>query len=463
MSAVLGMGAYALILGGALGVVLLLARRAAVLLPVVVGAAARLAVILVIHAISLSRGEGGFLYLDDRGYAIVGERLSDSWSSVGWVNPATTDFAGSYAVGYPMVVGFVFLLVGPNVLAAKLLNVVFGACSVLFAARIADAIGLGHRRRLVAWMVSLWPTLLWWTGAMMKEELAAALLLGAVLAALRLHRRFAVVGLGLCLTGLVEVRIPGFMAGSLTAIGAVLLLVFRRERVAWAAGARAAAGIALAAGVFLFGFTANSPGAGIRAYQEIATTSTSAPGPGGVRTDGDERPLPIRIVEDIATTYVAPYPWAFDEDTDNWNRGMYPGMWLWYALLPTVIASLVVLRRNSRAMAALLIPVATFAIAGPLLGGVQFRQRSSVEALLLIAAVAGASNWRLVGLRGAVALTLVAVGAGIHTSSLPVVILILLGAAALAVLAVYVGRRWPRTGLPSIQAPVQIQAPKAMM
>lgn len=435
MRAVAEVATYSAFLAVCFGGLVLAARRRGFLGPVLAGAAAHAAVVLVVHLVSVSRGDDGFLYRDDRGYSIVGERLADVWSTVGWVDPTVPTLAGSHTVGYPMLVGAVFLWVGPSVLAVKLLNVVLGACTVLLAARIAEEIGLAHRARVVAWAVALWPTLLWWSGPMMKEQLAAALLLGAVLAALRLPGRAATVGLAASLSALILVRMPGFITACLVAVGLVAILVARRDRSAWGVAIRVTSSVAVALAVFLFGFSVGSPTAGLTAYEQIVTTSDppgdAAGGAAGGATGSEERPLPLRVIRDAAATFVAPLPWAFDEDTDNWDRGLYPGMWLWYALLPTVLVGFVALRRNGRAIVALLVPVLTFATMAPLLSGIQFRQRSSVEVFMLIAAAAvavGAAGWERAGLRAGWALALAAVIAGVHSGSILVFGLVLLGA-----------------------------------
>src|SRR5262245_11643273 len=115
MGEVLRVAAYAAILLGLLGLTLWLARRRGLFTPTLVAAVLQLATILVVHAVSVTRGDDGYLFLDDRGYAIFGRRLADAWSNGVWVDPTSINYVGSTYVGYPMLVGAVFLLVGSSV------------------------------------------------------------------------------------------------------------------------------------------------------------------------------------------------------------------------------------------------------------------------------------------------------------------------------------------------------------
>lgn len=441
MNSVVGGVILAAMAGAAGGVLWMWARKAEVLVPVLIAAALRLAVVIVVHLVSVARGDGGFLYRDDRAYSAIGERLSVGWSEIGWVNPTAFEFAGSYTVGYPMVVGFVFFLIGPHALVAKLLNAFFGAFSAVIAARIAGELGFGHRKRLVAWAVALCPTMLWWSGMLLKEELAAMLLLGAIFAALRLPRWPAAIGLALCLTALAQTRMPGFVAAVVAVLAIAAIGLLRRDRAALSVGLRTIGAIGIAVGVFLMGFSAGSPGESVAAYAQIVTVSEGPRVSDGGATRPDESPVSIRFSRDIITTYVSPYPWVFDDNTETADRGLYPGMWFWYLILPSVLAGVVALRRNIVALAALVVPVTTFALSGVLLAGIQFRQRSSIEALLLILAILGTARLDVAAYRGAAALALVALVAGVHTQSVPTVLLIAAAAGGVAFVGVWVGRR----------------------
>jgi hypothetical protein len=141
---------------------------------------------------------------------------------------------------------------------------------------------------------------------------------------------------------------------------------------------------------------------------------------------------PVAVPLDVARTLAAPHPWVFDAASHTWDRALYPGMWLWYALLPTAAFGAWRLRRTLDAVL-VAAPIAVVLILNAFLVGPAFRQRSTIEPLVLVLVIAGFTSWRRFGLLAAGRLLLLAAASALVQSRMPLVAaLIALVALALA-------------------------------
>jgi hypothetical protein len=123
------------------------------------------------------------------------------------------------------------------------------------------------------------------------------------------------------------------------------------------------------------------------------------------------------VIVAIPKSLVSPYPWVFTRATHTWDRALYPGMWIWYALLPTAVMGLWRLRDRVELLLFAL-PVGTLLTVNALTAGFTFRQRSTVEPFLLLLVVAGADSWQRIARRAAVGYLLVALLATAQSHSL---------------------------------------------
>ena len=409
MALVLALAFAALILAGALAV-LRGAIAANLVLPVAVGAALRLTVMLAAHFGSVAAGGRGFMFLDDKGYTHVAGLLADRWRDGSLADPASYQFAGSYVFGFPTLVALVFLLTKESLLAAKLVNVLLGTATVLVTALIGRQIGGERAARYTAWLVALSPTVIWWSAPLLKEPLVAFLVAVSVLFALKLPKTRAFVGLLIGLFGLAVTRIPAVLG-----VGAGLFVAWiaaawmMRGRVRWSAfAAYSVLGTLLGAAALAFVAHGN-PLALLVQYMSTAQSTTAAyPG-------GDPRGIP----GDVVRTALAPYPWAFDAGTYSWYRALYPGMWVWYVLLPTAALGLVRLRRRAE-LWLFAIPISFLVLASALTSGFTIRQRSSIEPLVLVLVALGVDSWQKVGRRGSAAVFAIALFATLQSHSLVV-------------------------------------------
>jgi hypothetical protein len=450
----IGVGAFALALVAAATVVRRTAGAQGVLLPVAVGGGLRLAVMLAAHVASLLAGDDGFHYLDDRGYSLIGTALADAWRSGD--PPSAFEPLGILRHGGPAfyhLAGGLTLLTGDNVIPLKLLNVLLGTVTVLLSALLAGHVIGPRAARRTAWVVALAPTIVWWNAPMLKESLAAALLLGTLYAATRLPRSRALVAAVLLLALLALTRVPIFVAAGCTLCAyaaAHAAIALRRDRRTVARPLAVLAVLAATtAGLAAF-VTSWSGGGGDAGGGAIVADSVQS----GQEVYGGsfDSPIANRAADAPATEAAAsgarflfsPRAWAFATQPLDWYQPLYPPMWLWYLVLPTAAFGVWRLRRRPEALL-VLVPIgvtgAIYAVA--LASGV--RQRSAVEPLLAILVVTGYTTPRALALSGAAALAVVAPVAAVDLGSLPVGLLI---GALSAALAVWAWRRPVSTEVP---------------
>ena len=421
----IGIVIYAGALTAAVAILVRHARTAGVLAPVLVALALRLGCMIATQAVSVSHGHGGFFFLDDRGYDAIGRRLAEQWRHGHVVDVTSYQYAGSLQFGFKALVGFVYTLVGAHVLAVKLMNVVVGSISVLLAAMLARNVVSSAACRRTAWLVALCPTLVWWSSTMLKEAICVCLLLIALLGVTHLPRARGVLAFALGLVALAITR-PNAAVGAGTALvlGIGVAAALRRREVSWRAVCGLTGGAVALVLIALLVTTRGNPRVLVSDYLEQYRSATNLYGTGN----------PLHVPVDVARTLIAPYPWAFDAATANWYRALYPGMWVWYILLPTAAVGIWRLRREVDVLL-LVLPVLVLLVLNAISIGFAFRQRSTIEPLLLILVAAGFSSWRRLALCGAVGLSLVDVFAVAQSGSFVVGASIGLGAAALAAAA----------------------------
>lgn len=148
----------------------------------------RLALTVALHWVLIARGMNGFLLMDDRAYDKLGWTLARVWMGI---FPGIRDSDEYLLVNYTYLVAAVFYVFGHNLLAAKMLNVLFGALTGLVM--YATAAELFNRRaaRVVALLVAFWPSLLIWSAINLKDTLAMLLVAVAIYGTLVYARRHA--------------------------------------------------------------------------------------------------------------------------------------------------------------------------------------------------------------------------------------------------------------------------------
>jgi hypothetical protein len=180
------------------------ADRAGLLGPVLVGLGLRFGVMAVAHCISLATGHHGFFYLDDSGYSNFGVLISRAWLHGHLVDPSGYAYSGSYASAYPTLVALVYLVVGPQVFAVKVIDVLMSGAVVFLIGRLSHQLFDPATGRRAAWLTAALPTLVWWAAPMLKEDLSILCVTAVVWAMVSLPgaRAWSILLLALLVLGL---------------------------------------------------------------------------------------------------------------------------------------------------------------------------------------------------------------------------------------------------------------------
>jgi len=429
-----GIALFASLVAAALYALLRHAVRLHLLAPVIVALVVRLVVMVVAQ---LASGHGGAFYLDDAGYSREAALIAHQWLEGHVINPSSYQYAGSLAFGYQTMVACIFLLTGKSMVAGKLINVLLGTATVLLVGLLSGRLFGTSTMRRAAWLMALIPTSVWWSAVLLKESLVAFLVIGAMLAFTYWPRRGAVVAFALAMGALAVTRSPAMLAVMITVLSALGIGAIQQRR---AIDFRATLTyLALACGALLVGFAALSAGHPEAVLHQIGHTLG--------RLGLEQRQGVAGVAVAIPKSLVSPYPWVFTRATHTWDRALFPGMWVWYALLPTATVGLWRLRGRAEVLLFAL-PIGALLTFNALTAGFTFRQRSTVEPFLLLLVVAGTDSWRWVARRAAMGYLLVALLATAQSRSPATGGVIALVALTLELLA----RRLPST--PTLQVPL---------
>ncbi|MGH2498816.1 MAG: hypothetical protein ACRDF0_01795 [Candidatus Limnocylindria bacterium] len=119
----------------------------------------------VLHLVLIQRGPYGALFLDDAGYVQIAIALADHWRGRGlapFIDP-------SFDHNYVKLAAALFYVIGPNIVALKLLNTLLGVLAALFVYRTMTAAGLPGRRVGLALML-IFPSIVLWSALALKDS-----------------------------------------------------------------------------------------------------------------------------------------------------------------------------------------------------------------------------------------------------------------------------------------------------
>lgn len=401
---------WCVLLAGVGAFVLAVSRRAKVhgiLLPLLVGFVLRLAVMLIAHIGSVSLGDHGIFYLDDRTYFRGASLLAHLWQNGHTPDPARAQVLGTFQVGYQLFLAGIFALSTPSIILGKLVTVLLGTATILVSARLAGRI-LGERAKVrAAWVTALAPSMVWWAASMSKEAIATLLLVSGLLAITYLPRPRAVAMLGAIVAFLLILRGPAGLA-LVVGAGIAIALTGRQVERKWLSSPVKRFGAILVGGFVLITVVASHGNLHLffHQYESVVNHMISQYQGGN----------PARVPYDVGKSLVTPLPWVFDRGTENWDRGLYPGVWLLICALPLAAAGAWRLRRRPE-LWAMLGTAGTALIINAYTSGFVFRQRSMIEPIIFILALGGARSWRFAARIASATLVVAAGGAGIQSGS----------------------------------------------
>lgn len=312
-----------------------------------IGCALRTFVTLVMHYGSVLAGSSGFFFLDDQTYHLQGIYLSSFFRAGLWNIPIyNATFIGSLDIGYPTLLGTLYALVGPSLLVAKMLNVLFGVCTIASTYYLALSLfnPVVARRSTVAF--ALFPNTMFWGAMLLRDTLITCLAVTAtcllVRAAAGNHRWPSLVGVFGCLGLLMTLR--GFLAGALL-LSYVVYLLANKQRwrllLAFVSGIVALGAALSATGAFLHNY--------VSFYQTVYT---------GLGTDLASTAIGVgSLVKGMAVTLTNPLPWTFDAEFPV-VYALFPGQWIWLIGLPLIAGGAwYMLRKKADTFLLLMIPM----------------------------------------------------------------------------------------------------------
>jgi hypothetical protein len=242
-----------------------------------------------------------------------------------WVNLTTKDHQGQWDVGFTYLVAAEYLVVGHHPEVARIVSVVLAAFSAPVVYIATRATSLGDRvARLAGWLTALWPLSIYWAGYdLIKDPLTWFLLSLAVLA---LTTRSRVRFVSLAAVSAVFMLLVRLYIGIGLYVLMPLSAALRRD---WKALVGVVAVLAGAeASLLLAGFP---PVWSIRPYEGNTISSAAVAVP-------PAQTSPIisaeRLLERPLITVVGPRPAIRDVMRPTLDTGMYPGLFVWIALIP---------------------------------------------------------------------------------------------------------------------------------
>ena len=297
------------------------------------------------------------------------------------------------ASGYFYFVGTMYHAFGVTKFVPLLLNCVIGAATVYPIHALAGHLGGRVAARRAALLVAYFPSLVLWSGLMVRDCVVLFFLATALLAAWHLRRRFSLAHLGalvVCLAALSTLRTYMFI---LVAVAIAASLVIGQRN---AARAVATGGVLMLALVVAIQQTRLGDSEMERANLEFlqkqrVLNAMGSTGAGSMGTEVDiSTPtaaltyLPIGL----AYFYLSPFPWQIGSP----RQGLAVlDLLLWYSILPSVFFGMAwLLKRRFRAILPLLLVVIGISVLYALVEGnigIIFRHRSQI--IVPLCAVAG--------------------------------------------------------------------------
>ncbi|MCC7104098.1 MAG: glycosyltransferase family 39 protein [Chloroflexi bacterium] len=305
-----------------------------------------------LHFVLVSRGTNGFLLMDDRAYDKIGWALPRVW----WGSiPGILESDQYLLVNYTYLIAFVYYFLGHSLLAAKMLNPLFGALAAVLTYGLAREMYGRQAARISSLLAAFFPSLLVWSAVNLKDTLAMMIAVAVVYATLVYARRRSWWAFAIAVGGLLSMenlRPPAFFILAYLMPLAVLLVHGSGWREHW----RQKLLLALPAAVAVFlvfqvthnlkgGWNLLSPKSitnaewarwiGARSADSVLDPELGKP------TKSDEAEIVRRNIEYLprGVYYVltAPLPW---EARSSNSRAVIPEMLLWYVLLVLAIVGL---------------------------------------------------------------------------------------------------------------------------
>jgi len=366
-----------------------------------VGLVLRLGFGLIVHLFDLRGFFGGdALTYDFRGYLLM-ERWIGSGGQI--LDPVTAKALSTRAPGWGMdyLVGFLYLFIGRNILAAQSFCGVVGAATAPMVYFCAKKIyGNGNVAKNAAWVVAVFPAFIIWSGQLLKDGLIVFLLVLAMTMLLRLQEKLdpvAMLLLLLSLGGILAIRFYIFYMVGVAVAGSFVVGV---SSTSGSLIRRTAALVFLGLGLTYFGVTRTAT-EDINTYADLDKIQNSRldlaqEGKSGFAEDADVSTTQGAISAiPVGFVYLmfAPFPW---EASSLRQLITLPEVLLWWAMMPLLFYGFWwTIRHKLRSALPVMIFTMMLTLAYSIFQGnvgTAYRQRTQIQVFLFIFIAVG---WQL--------------------------------------------------------------------
>lgn len=365
-------------------------RNREVILAFLVAYGIRVLVTLFIYWYSPS----GLFFLDDRGYDSQGSLLA-AWPTLS-ISVMQAQI-GTFHIGYPLMLSYLYSYIGHSILSAELLNAAFGAATVPIAYLLAHEVtGDEGIARGALWISAVFLYDIAWGSFLLKDTALLFLVTAAVLFGVRAITRRSVVAFVAFAAFVSVISVFRYYAAATLviafgiAVAAELMNHVTRWQQRWVTFVVAAAIVAAIGWQVTVWFTRHTILGGQFAAQDISEDLYQAGYTPLVFSPSLD--YVIHVIRAVLVYFLGPFPWVF-YGIEKINYIFYPGMYLLYILVPLFVVGLWHLIRELR-------PIGIF-IASIILvhAGVEVyayqggeRQRMMTDVLFILCAAVG---WRL--------------------------------------------------------------------
>lgn len=329
-------------------------------------------------------------------YDLMGQRLVDIWLH----NVSTDDWFSQRSMststpgwGINYLVGFLYTIIGQNILAAQFLCATIGAATAPMVYVCAHKIFYNSRvSKIAAIMVALFPAFIIWSSQLLKDGLIIFLLVLAMTMVLKLQERFSYIAVGtliFALFGILSLRFYIFYMVAISVAGSLIIGQSGSVKsIARGFVALIVLGLALTYLGVLRTAGENFDKWGSlekvqRSRSDLARSADS--GFGGdadvSTTEGAISAIPIGF----SYLMLAPFPWQLA----NLRQAItIPEMIVWWSSIPLMIMGLIYTIKNRlRGAIAILIFTLMLTIAYSIFQGnvgTAYRQRTQIQVFLFI-------------------------------------------------------------------------------
>lgn len=348
----------------------------------------------------------GFFGADAFTYHRSGSALADYWAG----SLTAEDFHVRRAMtiqlpgwGMNYLVGAVYYVLGPSILAAQTLCAVVGAATAPLVYFLANKIFLNKRvSRISALAIAFFPSFIIWSSQLMKDGLIIFLLVLAILMVMRLQENFSYLSLViliLSLFGILSLRFYIFYMVALAVTGSFLIGVTGTGQSMLR---RSALLVVIGLGLTYFGVI-NNASSDIENFGRLERLQSSRLDLAQSAESGYNEEIDVSTTEGalsaipvgFAYLMFAPFPWQMSSLRQAITL---PEVLLWWSLIPLMVAGIWYAIRNRLRSAfpilffSLMLTLAYSIFQGNV--GTAYRQRTQIQVFLFIFVAVGWELWK---------------------------------------------------------------------